>query len=142
MKPILTTAILILFAIQAFAVGAVLADDGANPSVANIQRTLARMAVSTPDDPATVRWMFYGQSITAQPWTRLVEQDLARRFQNLLGDHLKTFPACTSGSTPGCIIPASRNFFLPDEPGLLGARSHHQSRERERPDTWGLGKGT
>ena len=55
----------------------------ANPSVAFIQRTMAKIAESTPEKPATVRVQFYGQSITAQPWTKLVEKDLASRFPSV-----------------------------------------------------------
>jgi hypothetical protein len=109
------TAILILFAIQAFVLGAALAEDGANPSVANIQRTLARMAASTPDKPATVRWMFYGQSITAQPWTRLVEQDLARRFPSV--NFVFHKPAIGGFTSPALIRTAEHDLDEPQPPG-------------------------
>jgi len=55
----------------------------APPGVANIQRTMGRVARSTADDPAEVRVEFYGQSITAQPWTKLVGEDLAARFPSV-----------------------------------------------------------
>jgi hypothetical protein len=63
--------------------GSAAAADVANPSVAYIQRTMARIAASTPQQPATVRFQFYGQSITAQAWTTLVEKDLARRYPSV-----------------------------------------------------------
>ena len=66
--------------LTALAGSAATAAESSNPSVANIQRTMARIAASTPAKPATVRLQFYGQSITAQGWTTLVEKDLARRF--------------------------------------------------------------
>ena len=66
--------------LTALAGSAATAAEPSNPSVANIQRTMARIAASTPAKPATVRLQFYGQSITAQGWTTLVEKDLARRF--------------------------------------------------------------
>ena len=44
---------------------------------------MARIAESTPEKPAQVRFQFYGQSITAQPWTKLVEKDLAARFPSV-----------------------------------------------------------
>ena len=116
MKLISTTAILILFAIQAFVLGAAMADDGDNPSVANIQRTLARMAASTPDKPATVRWMFYGQSITAQPWTKLVEQDLARRFPSV--NFVFHKPAIGGFTSPALIRTAEHDLY-PWYPDLL-----------------------
>ncbi len=51
-----------------------------NVSAAFIQRTMKQLAESTADNPARVRVQFYGQSITAQPWTRQVKDDLHRRF--------------------------------------------------------------
>ena len=45
-----------------------------------IQRTMARLAESTPQRRNTVRILFYGQSITEQAWTKLVAEDLRRRF--------------------------------------------------------------
>ena len=116
MKPISTIAVLILFMSHAFVVGAAMADDGENPSVANIQRTLARMAASTPDDPATVRWMFYGQSITAQPWTKLVEQDLARRFPSV--NFVFHKPAIGGFTSPALIRTAEHDLY-PWYPDLL-----------------------
>lgn len=116
MKPISTIAVLILFMSHAFVLGAAMADDGANPSVANIQRTLARMAASTPDDPATVRWMFYGQSITAQPWTKLVEQGLVRRFPCV--NFVFHKPAIGGFTSPALIRTAEHDLY-PWYPDLL-----------------------
>jgi len=45
-----------------------------------IQRTMTLLATSTAQRRNRVRILFYGQSITAQGWTRLVEEDLRRRF--------------------------------------------------------------
>lgn len=47
---------------------------------AGIQRTMTLLATSTPQKRHRVRVLFYGQSITAQDWTRSVEEDLRRRF--------------------------------------------------------------
>ena len=116
MKPVSLIVALILFAFHAFVVGAAIADDGDNPNVANIQRTLARMAASTPDDPATVRWMFYGQSITAQPWTKLVEQDLARRFPSV--NFVFHKPAIGGFTSPALIRTAEHDLY-PWYPDLL-----------------------
>ena len=60
-----------------------MAGDVANPSVAFIQRTMARMAASTPGPAGHGALQFYGQSITAQPWTKLVQQGLVRRFPSV-----------------------------------------------------------
>jgi hypothetical protein len=51
-----------------------------NPSAAYLQRTMKLLEESTPDKPAHVRVMFYGQSITAQAWTQLLQQQLAQKY--------------------------------------------------------------
>lgn len=45
-----------------------------------IQRTMALLATSTPSHRNTVRILFYGQSITEQPWWKMAADDLRRRF--------------------------------------------------------------
>lgn len=47
---------------------------------APIARSLRLMATSTPEHRHRVRVLFYGQSITEQNWSRLVADDLRRRF--------------------------------------------------------------
>lgn len=49
---------------------------------AHIQRTMSLLAKSSPEIHPNVRILFYGQSITCQPWWRLVADDLRRRFPN------------------------------------------------------------
>jgi hypothetical protein len=88
----------------------------ANPSVAHIQRTMARMAASTPENPATVRWMFYGQSITAQAWTKVVEKDLTRRFPSVKFVFHK--PAIGGFTSPALIRTAEHDLY-PWYPDLL-----------------------
>lgn len=51
-----------------------------NPSAANIQRTFKALEASTAEHPAQVRVMFYGQSITAQAWTRILQKRLEERY--------------------------------------------------------------
>jgi len=53
--------------------------DKANFGV-GIQRTMTLLATSTPENRKRVRILFYGQSITGQPWTNLVAEDLKKRF--------------------------------------------------------------
>lgn len=48
----------------------------------NIQRTMRLLEESTPAHRNTVRIMFYGQSITAQDWTKRVAADLRARYSN------------------------------------------------------------
>lgn len=52
----------------------------ANPSAIHIQRTLKLMEESTAAKPATVRILFYGQSIVAQPWTREIMKTLQEKY--------------------------------------------------------------
>jgi len=52
----------------------------ANPSVLNIQRTMKALEESTAERPATVRVLFYGQSIVAQGWTGELMKTLQRRY--------------------------------------------------------------
>ena len=52
----------------------------ANQSVLNIQRTMKALDESTAENPATVRLLFYGQSITAQGWTKLLMDNLKKRY--------------------------------------------------------------
>jgi hypothetical protein len=51
-----------------------------NPSAAYIQRTMKTLEASTAEHPAQVRVLFYGQSITAQAWTKTVERQLEQRY--------------------------------------------------------------
>jgi hypothetical protein len=46
----------------------------------NLQRTMALLAGSAPRRRNTVKILFYGQSITEQTWSKLVAEDLRRRF--------------------------------------------------------------
>ena len=55
--------------------------DQANLGV-GIQRTMTLLATSTPEKRNHVRILFYGQSITEQAWTKLVSEDLKKRFPN------------------------------------------------------------
>ena len=52
----------------------------ANASAKYIQRTMSAFESSTKENPAHVRVMVYGQSITAQPWTKMIEEDLKKRY--------------------------------------------------------------
>ena len=52
----------------------------ANRSVLNIQRTMKALDESTAENPATVRLLFYGQSITQQGWTKLLMANLKKRY--------------------------------------------------------------
>lgn len=47
---------------------------------AHIQRTMTLLETSTPEHRNTVRILFYGQSITDQPWTNEVERYLKQKY--------------------------------------------------------------
>jgi hypothetical protein len=47
-----------------------------------IQRTMTLLATSTPEHRNHVRVLFYGQSITEQEWSKIVAEDLRKRFPN------------------------------------------------------------
>ena len=48
--------------------------------LANVQRTMRRLAKSDPSARNHVRILFYGQSITQSGWSRTVARELVRRF--------------------------------------------------------------
>jgi len=108
--------LLLLVCGQCISQGVVKAAEPDNPSVAFIQRTMGRAAASTPESPATIRWMFYGQSITAQPWTSLVQQDLTQRFPAAKFVFHK--PAIGGFTSPSLIRTAEHDLY-PWYPDLL-----------------------
>jgi hypothetical protein len=93
-----------------------LAAEVANPSVAFIQRTMTKIAQSTPENPATVRFQFYGQSITAQAWTGLVSKDLAQRFPSVKFNFHN--PAIGGFTSPALIRTAEHDLY-PWYPDIL-----------------------
>lgn len=48
----------------------------------NIQRTMALLATSTPEHRHRVRILFYGQSVTAGPWSYALAEDLRKQYPN------------------------------------------------------------
>jgi hypothetical protein len=54
--------------------------DSSTKPGANLQRTMALLATSTPDHRNAVRVLFYGQSLTKQDWARTVADNLRERF--------------------------------------------------------------
>ncbi|NLY00559.1 MAG: SGNH/GDSL hydrolase family protein [Rhodopirellula sp.] len=47
---------------------------------AKIQRTMSQLASSTPEKRNHIRVLFYGQSVTRNPWWQDVAEDLRKRF--------------------------------------------------------------
>jgi len=62
-------------AAPAFKVGSV-----ENPTAIHIQRTMKALEESTAEKPATVRVLFYGQSIVAQGWTKVLMDMLKEKY--------------------------------------------------------------
>lgn len=60
------------------------AEGPSNPSVKYIQRTMKALEESTAENPATVRVLFYGQSIVAQQWTGMVQKYLKEKYPTVL----------------------------------------------------------
>lgn len=81
-----------------------------------VQRTMRRLAESTPTDKSTVRILFYGQSITEQEWSRQVAADLRRRFPNANIDIQNR--AIGGFSAQRLIFPAEHDLY-PFYPDLL-----------------------
>ena len=100
----------------AFVATLAIAAEPANPSVAHIQRTMARIAGSTAAHPNTVRVLFYGQSITAQAWTKLVGDELARQFPTVKFDFRN---AAIGGFTSPALIRTAEHDLYPWYPDLL-----------------------
>lgn len=48
----------------------------------NIQRTMTLLATSTPEHRNKVRILFYGQSVTAGPWSYALADDLRKQYPN------------------------------------------------------------
>ena len=51
-----------------------------NPTAIHIQRTMKALEESTAENPATVRVLFYGQSIVAQGWTGVLMKMLKDKY--------------------------------------------------------------
>lgn len=54
-----------------------------NPSARYVQRTMKRLVESTAEKPATVRMLFYGQSIVEQGWSEELTQILQKRYPSV-----------------------------------------------------------
>jgi hypothetical protein len=103
----------------------------------NIQRTMRLLATSTPDRRNTVRILFYGQSITEQGWSKLVEEDLRRRFPNA---NLVVENRALAGFSSQLLVKTAETDLYPVQPDLLifhvyGAHDKYEDiirRTRER----------
>jgi len=103
----------VALALPVLAVAAVAAD---NPSVVHIQRTMKALESSTAEKPAHVRVMFYGQSITAQAWTKTVQAQLERRYPTAKFEFLN---AAIGGYQSQALIRTADHDLYPWYPDLL-----------------------
>jgi hypothetical protein len=82
----------------------------------NIQRTMRLLATSTPEKRNTVRILFYGQSITEQNWSKLVEEDLRRRFPHA---NLVIENRALAGFASQMLVKTAETDLYPFQPDLL-----------------------
>jgi hypothetical protein len=87
-----------------------------NPSVACIQRTMRKLEESTAEHPAHVRVMFYGQSITAQAWTQILQQRLCERYPTV---KFEFHNAAIGGYDSSVLIRTADHDLYPWYPDLL-----------------------
>jgi len=85
-------------------------------SAANIQRTMQLLEGSTPEKSNTVKILFYGQSITEGEWTRIVANDLRKRypFADLIIEN-----RAIGGFTAPALIKMAEYDLYPQYPDLL-----------------------
>jgi len=103
----------------------------------NIQRTMRLLATSTAEKRNTVRILFYGQSITEQKWTAMVEEDLRRRFPHA---NLVIENRALGGFASQMLVKTAETDLYPFQPDLLifhvyGAHDKYEDilrRTRER----------
>ena len=95
---------------------AAIAAAAANPSAAYIQRTMKTLEASTAQNPAHVRVLFYGQSITAQAWTRTVQKQLEKRYPTVKFEFRN---AAIGGYDSSVLIRTADHDLYPWYPDLL-----------------------
>ena len=87
-----------------------------NPSVAYIQRTMLALETSTAAKPAHLRVLFYGQSITAQAWTKTVEKQLKTQYPTVKFEFLN---AAIGGYDSSRLIRTADHDLYPWYPDVL-----------------------
>jgi len=87
-----------------------------NPTAVYIQRTMKALEESTAEHPAHVRVLFYGQSITAQAWTRTLQKQLEKRYPTVKFEFRN---AAIGGYTSELLIRTADHDLYPWYPDLL-----------------------
>jgi hypothetical protein len=85
-------------------------------TIRNIQRSMRLLATSTPETRNTVRILFYGQSITAQKWTKAVTEDLEARFPHA---NLIIQNRAIGGHASQLLVKTAEADLYPFQPDLL-----------------------
>ncbi len=81
-----------------------------------IQRTMQLLAGSTPEKPNTVRILFYGQSITEQGWTKLVEKHIRETYPDA---DLVIENRAIGGHSSQLLVKTTEADVIPFQPDLL-----------------------
>ena len=89
---------------------------GAERFGAGIQRTMTLLATSTPEHRNTVRVLFYGQSITEQPWTKEVARWLRATYPNA---NLIIENRAIGGFASQLLVKTAESDLYPFEPDLV-----------------------
>lgn len=87
-----------------------------NPSAAYIQRTMKMLEDSTAECPAHVRVLFYGQSVTAQAWTGIVQKRLEVQYPTVKFEFRN---AAIGGYTSPLLVRTAEHDLYPWYPDLL-----------------------
>ncbi|OGV72719.1 MAG: hypothetical protein A3K19_02775 [Lentisphaerae bacterium RIFOXYB12_FULL_65_16] len=83
---------------------------------AGIQRTMTLLATSTPEKRNHVRILFYGQSVTAGPWSYAVAEDLRKAYPNA---DIEVENRAIGGYEAGALINTAEADLYPFYPDLM-----------------------
>jgi hypothetical protein len=93
-----------------------------------IQRTMTLLATSTPSQHHHVRVLFYGQSITEQPWSKMVADDLRKRFPDA---DLEIENRAIGGFAAQLLVKPAEHDLYPFYPDLLIFHVYGANKEYE-----------
>lgn len=93
-----------------------------------IQRTMSEIA-GTPDPTKTIRILFYGQSITVQPWWRDVTNSIISRFPNA---RLEIANRAIPGFTTELLVNTAENDLYSFYPDLVFFQAYGSTNDYER----------
>jgi hypothetical protein len=94
-----------------------------------VQRTMTRLATSTPERRHKVRVLFYGQSITEQSWSKVVADDLRKRFPHA---DLEIENRAIGGFASQLLVRPAEHDLYPFYPDLLIFHVYGSNKEYEQ----------